>query len=383
MSRLREKMQARKAARQERQSAGIQQQYSQMTDAYSKVLSPKSSEELPKPKPTNTISDFMSYQNSPSVQKAREEIEWQEGMDTRMEYDLSKRKLEKEEELVKTKRQELADLARRAVEEGLTIGDLGASDEEVAWLQDQSGDDYRNACHSYSTACMSQIGMKSNKESAAYSTRWINKEGKWGTEGSIVKPGGIQKIMPDNQAFDQLHKDDPYSSWQLQARGTIPNQPGDLARATFYNKHHSRKPELGYSGTQHSMISLGEKEGGGANVVYNIGDSYAGMKYGDDYYTKPEAYSKEGDHAVMRYVGNTPRYKEEFQALGGYENAPSAPRMPTKDAVKIKTEGVKPELQTLPKPTQEEMLSALAAGHKNPNRYKRKLKRQTNKFTLK
>jgi len=381
MSRLREKMQARKAARQERQSAGIQQQYGQMTDAYSKILSSKSSEELPKPISTNVTSDFSKFLNSPSIQKAREEKEWREGMDTRHKYDLSKRKLEKEEELVKTKRQELANIARRAVEEGLTLKDLGASDEEVAWLNTQSTsfkEPYRNACHSYSTACMSQIQMKSSESQEPYSTHWINKEGKWGTEDQYIKSGGEQKIVPGNQWFDQQHKDNPYSSWQLTERGTIANQPGDLARAGFYKE--GRKP--GYSGTHHSMISLGEKEDGGANVVYNVGDEYEGMKFGDDYYTNPKAYSKKGTMAVMRYVGNVPRYTEQFQALGGYENAPTTPKMPTKDAVKIKTEGVKPELRTLPKPTQEEMLSALATGKKNPNRYKRKLKRQANKFTL-
>ena len=382
MSRLREKMQARKAARKERQSAGIQQQYGQMTDAYSKILSSKSSEELPKPISTNVTSDFSKFLNSPGMQKAREEIEWREGMDTRMEYDLSKRKLEKEEELVKTKRQELANIARKVVDENLTIGDLGASPEQVAWLQDQSGDDYRNACHSYSTACMSQIQMKSSESQEPYSTHWINKEGKWGTKDQYIKSGGEQKIVPGNQWFDQQHKDNPYSSWQLQPRGTIANQPGDLARMGFYDKWGSRKPELGYSGTHHSMISLGESESGGANVVYNTGDSSGGMKYGAKKFTRPQAWSKKENMGVMRYVGNVPRYTEQFQALGGYENAPTTPRMPTKDAVKIKTEDVKPELQTLPKPTEEEMLSALAAGHKNPNRYKRKLKRQANKFTL-
>ena len=187
--------------------------------------------------------------------------------------------------------------------------------------------------------------------------------------------------MPGNQWFDQQHKDNPYSSWQLQERGTIP-QEGDLARMGFYDKWGSRKPELGYSGTRHSMISLGESESGGANVVYNMGDSSGGMKYGTSSLTRPKAWSKKGNMAVMRYVGNVPRYKEQFQALGGYENAPPVPRIPTKDAVIIKSDLPKAKLQTLPKPPEEEMLSALSSGQNNPKRYKRKLKRQANKFTL-
>jgi hypothetical protein len=365
MSRLREKMQARKAARQERQSAGIQQQYGQMTDAYSKILSPKSSEELPKPKPTNVISDFMKFQNSPSVQKAREEMEWREGMDTRMEYDLSKRQLTKEEERVMEARKRLGKEAEKAASGGMGLEELGASKAQLKAL-------HGYACNSYSCQMMQNAAMTTSKSGNPVNTGFVNKEGRWGDK---LDPGEKMRIMPKNIRFDKYAKD---LGWQIQPEGTIANQPGDLMRDGYWTTGPGGEPHW----THHSAVSIGELEGGGANVVYNPGNEYEGVKYGDEYYTKPEAYKKGEGIGVMRYVGDIPEYTKQFQALGGYENAPKTPRMPTKDAVKIKTEDVKPELQTLPKPTQEEMLSALAVGRKNPNRYKRKLKRQANKFTL-
>jgi hypothetical protein len=86
---------------------------------------------------------------------------------------------------------------------------------------------------------------------------------------------------------------------------------------------------------------------------------------------------------VARYVGDMREYEKQFQNLGGKENAPALPtfKAKTRGPAEIKSES-RAKLSTLPKPTEEEMLSALSVGQKNSKRYAKKLKRQANKFTL-
>jgi hypothetical protein len=378
MSRLRERRQAKKIAKQERQSAGIQQQYGQMTDAYSKVLSPKSSEEPPKPKSTNIISDFMKNQQSAHVTaqeiSENEAYEKQEGkvIDWRNKRD----QLNTETTRVMDARERLGNLAEKAARENASASSLGLSDKQISQF-DKEG----YSCSTYACQLMANANLTTSKFGNPVNTGFVNKEGKWGDK---LNPGEKMRILPENKRFDANMKD---LGWEMQPEGTVPNQKGDLLRGSYYDKG-----ERFWHGTDHAGISAGEKEGGDANIVYNTGYIEQGVKYGDDYYTDKESYntdknsgSKYGGegHGVARYVGDMREYEKQFQNLGGKENAPALPtfKAKTRGPAEIKSES-RAKLSTLPKPTEEEMLSALSVGQKNSKRYAKKLKRQANKFTL-
>jgi hypothetical protein len=367
----RERRQSRKENKSTNQQANIEKQYNQMTDSFQQILT-NSPFAKPKPNtqaPVGAVSSFMK-QELVDHKEAIAAANWSTKFNKRTNWEESKKKLADETSRVMTVRRNMGKLADKAAREGMAVEEFMSTAQSNYLAGSDEQNPFRNSCNSLSCGIMSMSGVTTSKSGNPVDRRFMDKEGKWGAN-KILQPGSKMGIVPGNLNFDKYAKD---LGWQIQPEGTIANQPGDLARMGYYSEY----------GTDHSSISAGKLEGGGANLVYNQGDINRGIKYGDSYYTRPEAYAIGDDRkiGVMRYVGDIPEYTKQFTSLGGNLNVPENPGVRSRSAVKITTESAKPELQTLPKPTQEEMLSALAAGHKNPKRYSKKLKRQANKFTL-
>lgn len=365
----RERRESRKEIRSANQQTSIKGQYNQMMNQMPSVLknnpfSKPTPLKVSKP-PEGAISSFMNYQQSPSMQAARDTIQF----DKFVKWSESKKILADETSRVMTVRNKLGDLANKAGSEMMSAKELGFSDAQINYLDYQGGASGRSACNSYSCRMMNLAGVTTSKFGDPVDRGFMDKEGRWGKH-KILEPGSPMGIVPGNVNFDKHAID---LGWEIQPKYTIADQKGDLMRAGYYSDWSSTPV------THHSAISAGKLEGGGANVVYNTGNILKGVKYGHDYYTNPARYTgKSSEIGVMRYVGDIPEYTKQFKTLGGNLNIPELPKI---RAAKINIESTKPESLTY-EPTQEEMLSALSYGQKNPKRYSKKLKRQANKFTL-
>jgi hypothetical protein len=227
----------------------------------------------------------------------------------------SRSKLSAEEKEVMAKRKSLGNIASEYGDRGAVYNELGISEGLIKDIESRGG----YTCNTYSGACMRKAGMTIPEGAEPLKIGRV-------TYG----PGDKMPFIPGNPQFNSNAEN---LGWELQPKGTLPTESGDLIRGHMY------KNAGGSNGDQHSVISAGDRDGDGLPDLYN-NDGTPRHPYirrtgnsdlntgANNYYTK--------DSGVMRYVRNIPQYtnelnlsKEDAQKQKELLSKQPLPRIPT------------------------------------------------------
>ncbi len=212
-------------------------------------------------------------------------------------YDAAKAAYDEEMARVMAVRKKTSDLARQYGENNASYSDVGISDNLAKWV-----DDTGFACNTYSCQIMREAGATIPEGTKPFKLN-----------GRTYGPGDKLPIIPGNAQFNSNAEN---FGFELQPKGTMPTEEGDLIRGHMYNQ-----PGGASSGSQHSVISAGYGDDDFLDLYNNPGAVYGGYKSRADYENDPmrtgvyddgrEGYY-ETDSGVMRYVGATSALKAKM-----------------------------------------------------------------------
>ena len=255
----------------------------------------------------------------------------------------AKQALEAEKERAAALRTKLGDEAKYHGMNMSSREEAGIPQRTADWIESIGG----FACNTYSCQMMRNVGM-------------------------TTADGSQMPILPGNASFNSRAAS---LGWELQPKGTLPNQKGDLVRGGMYDQSSGIS-----NGSQHSMISAGldaTDDTGRTDLYNNTGDV-------DDGYSPSSTYKMEGgdrqdyyttDSGVMRYVGNTPALQKEFDALGPKPKVDL--QLNKRAAAPIQIEGIQPTVPQSIEIDPEEQL-ALQSAVENPKKFRRQNRRLDN-----
>ena len=184
--------------------------------------------------------------------------------------------------------------ARELGDANASASEAGISDNLAKWV-DNTG----FACNTYSCQIMRDAGVTIPEGQEEFTVN-----------GRTYGPGDKIPMIPGNAQFNSYAEQ---MGFELQPKGTMPTQEGDLIRGHMYNQ-----PGGASSGSQHSVISAGYGDDEVLDLYNNPGGVYDGYKSrnfeGDQMRTGEGDYYTD-DSGVMRYVGATPRLEQERDAI--------------------------------------------------------------------
>lgn len=184
--------------------------------------------------------------------------------------------------------------ARELGDANASASEAGISDNLAKWV-DNTG----FACNTYSCQIMRDAGVTIPEGQEEFAVN-----------GRTYGPGDKIPMIPGNAQFNSYAEQ---MGFELQPKGTMPTQEGDLIRGHMYNQ-----PGGASSGSQHSVISAGYGDDEVLDLYNNPGGVYDGYKSrnfeGDQMRTGEDNYYTD-DSGVMRYVGATPRLQQERDAI--------------------------------------------------------------------
>ncbi len=184
--------------------------------------------------------------------------------------------------------------ARELGDANASASETGISDNLAKWV-DNTG----FACNTYSCQIMRDAGVTIPEGQEEFTVN-----------GRTYGPGDKIPMIPGNAQFNSYAEQ---MGFELQPKGTMPTEEGDLIRGHMYNQ-----PSGASSGSQHSVISAGYGDDEVLDLYNNPGGVYEGYKSrnfeGDQMRTGEDNYYTD-DSGVMRYVGATPRLQQERDAI--------------------------------------------------------------------
>mgnify|MGYP003638368802 CR=1 FL=1 len=184
--------------------------------------------------------------------------------------------------------------ARELGDANASASEAGISDNLAKWV-DSTG----FACNTYSCQIMRDAGVTIPEGQEEFKVN-----------GRTYGPGDKIPMIPGNAQFNSYAQQ---MGFELQPKGTMPTEEGDLIRGHMYDQ-----PGGASSGSQHSVISAGYGDDEVLDLYNNPGGVYEGYKSrnfeGDEMRTGEGNYYTD-DSGVMRYVGATPRLEQERNAI--------------------------------------------------------------------
>lgn len=199
----------------------------------------------------------------------------------------AKLKLDTEISEVDDIRNTIAKNARALGDAGAKHGEVGISDRTAAWV-----DEHGFGCNTYSCQIMRDSGV-----TIPQGTKDFTMNGRTYTAGDKLP------IIPGNAQFNSYAEN---LGFELQPKGTLPDDEGDLVRGHMYNQG----PGGAFSGSQHSLLSAGYGDDEIIDLYNNSGAVYSGYKPSKfrsddvDYYTD--------DSGVMKYVRDIPAFTSAY-----------------------------------------------------------------------
>jgi len=213
------------------------------------------------------------------------------------EYDAAKAAYDEEMARVMAVRKKTSELARKHGEAGSSYSDVGISDNLANWVNNNGF-----ACNTYSCQIMREAGATIPEGTKPFKLN-----------GRTYKAGDKLPIIPGNAQFNSNAEN---FGFELQPKGTMPTEEGDLIRGHMYDQ-----PGGASSGSQHSVISAGYGDDEFLDLYNNPGAVYTGYKSRADYENDPmrtgvyedgtDGYY-ETDSGVMRYIGATDTLKAKM-----------------------------------------------------------------------
>ncbi len=207
-------------------------------------------------------------------------------------YDAAKAAYDEEMARVMAVRKKTSDLARQHGEAGASYSDVGISDNLANWVNNTGF-----ACNTYSCQIMREAGATIPEGTKPFKLN-----------GRTYGPGDPLPIIPGNAQFNSNAEN---FGFELQPKGTMPTEEGDLIRGHMYDQ-----PGGPSSGSQHSVISAGYGDDDTLDLYNNPGNVYSGYSLrrqdGSDPMATGEGDYYTDDSGVMKYVGATPGLKAKM-----------------------------------------------------------------------
>ena len=210
----------------------------------------------------------------------------------RIKYEQALAILEAEVAAVNQIRGDIANEAKRHGDARSNLKEVGLSNATYNWLDTLHDDDFENdrwACNSASCQIMKNAGVTVPMTQKPFK---IN--------GRTYNPGDKMPIISGNDQFKGKVLNQ--FGFQMEPKGTLPNQGGDLVRGHIYSDNSGR------SGAQHSVLvgSNGQLYANSGDVRSGYEPSWFGKGEDEDYWSN--------DSGVARYVRDIPTFTSNMEA---------------------------------------------------------------------